>query len=326
MNLRDTILRHMKNNIHRTDYLRYIGNSQILFDFKYFSPLYNLSQERHIEYLKYFSIPFSEDLEELLTTLLSKKRISPSNITNVTAKFYLKMINLKVNLFLQLDEQSEDVVKIAILQDYRMLRYVENQDEKLINYIIANTNDTSNNIINDDFIDYIDNQTLEICSTVFKKYNQYSNHLKYVRNKTDEICLEAVKANFLSMNFFKNKTDENCEKIKQYHNVVIKKLIYSDLIIFIVYDERKYKFDKFDGVDAKHILYHRLNGNDVCYPMNHKEYSIKYLETKESPENTFIISDEMRDTISFYKSLHETSKNSFKYDEYHDTYFLLAKS
>ena len=229
-----TVLKNMKNNILLDDYLLYIGcGDKILFDFKYFHPFYNIADENHHIYLENFLIPYSDDLEVLLEKLLLKKIIKPNNLKNVNSNFFLKMILSNINLFLQLDKQTDDLVKIAILNDFNMLNYVINQNDEIINFVISNYNG-NHYIYENSFIDLFDNQSEELILKIIKKNPWELKHVKcktakiyleavrnnglsleFVENQSDEICLEAVRNNGLSLEFVENQSDEIClEAIK----------------------------------------------------------------------------------------------------------------
>ena len=81
-------------------------------------------------------------------------------------------------------------------------------------------------------LQYVKNQTLEICLEAVK---QNGNALQYVKNKTPEICLEAVKQKGYILQYVKNQTDEiYLAVVKQ--NIKVLQLVTEDLKTLEFYD------------------------------------------------------------------------------------------
>jgi len=59
---------------------------------------------------------------------------------------------------------------------------------------------------NSNMLQFVKNQTDEICLEAVK---QYGWALQFVKKQTDEICLEAVKQNGNALQFVKNPTKKN---------------------------------------------------------------------------------------------------------------------
>ena len=343
----------MKNNILLEDYLNYISNPNILFDFKYFLPFYNLSITEHCEYLAYFLIPYSEDLDELIQKLLLKKIIKPINLKNVSDKFFLKMIPSKINLFLQLVNQTEELAKIAIINNPKMLRYVVNQTDTLINYVVEN------NSLNSDceLLDCIDKQTDEIC---LKLVGRNSECYKYVKNKSDKLCLEGIKNNPNFLVYLIDNGENNCLTairinpkcfefvIFKTDNICLEAVKLNLLNIIWIYDKRPSLIEAIvkenkDVFAIKELVFEKqpydtcsrkiylVFIDDCCeiyenylimakdssklYSANNncKEHICKYNEIKQDSRNTFIINTNDINEHSFYGSLYRFGKNSVGY-------------
>ena len=323
MEIRDTVLTDMKNNILLKDYLSYIGNKTLLFDFKYFSPLYSLSQPKYHKYLSLFSIPYSEDLDYLLQRLLINETIVPDNLTKVSNKFFLKMIAFKINLFLQLDEQTIELSKIAILDDCSMLKFVVEQTDELINYAIANITK-----IPDKFLTFIDVQSDEICLNAIKKnflcfkyvknksnemclkafeintwcimycdiqknescdylFNANPKTFRFLKNKSENICLKAVENNLLNISFIKNEEILNTVAVKQNNKIdKIKKLVYNNKETMIVYLKDCF----FDGmIDDDLIVIGVRDLNLTRCEHCEIRYTLEYKKIYDDDENKIIV-------------------------------------
>ena len=152
--LRETILKQMKGSIKHIDYITYATNQYILFDFKYFSPFYNLDE--HASYLKFFKITFENELSEIIELNLIYKNITYLNLECVTSDFFIKMIKHNINLFPSLNQHeiTPNLEKIAVINDCDMLDYVENQTDEIIKIAIIN---------NPYSLEYVNNITEEIC-------------------------------------------------------------------------------------------------------------------------------------------------------------------
>ena len=77
-------------------------------------------------------------------------------------------------------EQTEELCKLAVKQDGYALKYVKNQTEELCKLAVQK---------NGLSLEFVDGQTEEICKLAVQ---QYGKALKYVKNITEEICKLAV--------------------------------------------------------------------------------------------------------------------------------------
>ena len=117
--------------------------------------------------------------------------------------------------YINSDNQSNDICKFAIIQNYNALKYVYNQTEEICKLAIQQNYNTSNSIAQYNFnfkndysiLNDVRNQTIEIC-----KFAIYYNYraLKYVHIQTNEICKFAIEINYNALKYVKKQTNEIC--------------------------------------------------------------------------------------------------------------------
>ena len=157
--MRENILSEMRGNIKHSDFIEYKLRSSNLIDFKYFSPFYN---KENYNLLKFFVITYEVELESMIEEQLLLNNITFINIKNITDKFFYKMLAKNINLFKCLNSEhiTDNIIKVAIANDYLMIDFVEKITEELckiaiksnikaIYYVPINYYDIYLSVIND---------------------------------------------------------------------------------------------------------------------------------------------------------------------------------
>jgi len=78
-------------------------------------------------------------------------------------------------------EQTDELCRFAIEQDYRVLKYVKNQTKELCELAVKDYGGA---------IKYVENQTEELCELAVR---DYGGAIKYVENQTDKLSILAIK-------------------------------------------------------------------------------------------------------------------------------------
>ena len=93
---------------------------------------------------------------------------------------------------------------LAVKQHWCALEYIENQTEELCRMAI-NQNEYA--------IQYVINQTEELCRLAVEK-NGYA--IRYVQNQTEELCRLAIQRNNGAFVYIRNQTEELCKMVNQH--------------------------------------------------------------------------------------------------------------
>ena len=188
---RSDTLNMMKVHIIEDDYEKYKNSCDILFDFKYFNPIFSFN--KHVVCLKYFRIPYSKDLDELLLILLTKYVITPNNIYSAPFE-WLKKLNGKYIGYLE---------------------HCIEQDDKLCEWIIFNK---------DYHFGIITNPSIEMCKKAI------DNHIsmRIINNKCEEICKYAVDKNPHNLKYIEHNY-ELCKYAFDKDNTIIQYISNSNI-------------------------------------------------------------------------------------------------
>ena len=117
---------------------------------------------------------------------------------------YEKIINLIkqdayfINLLIE-EEQTEEILKLAIQKNCYAIKYVKEQTEEIRKLAVQLSGDT---------LYYVKEQTEEICKLAVQK-NCYA--IKYAKEQTEELCKLAVKQDGYALKYVKNQTEELCK-------------------------------------------------------------------------------------------------------------------
>lgn len=103
-------------------------------------------------------------------------------------------------LYVDIDEQTDKICRVAIDLDFANLHYVKNQTDDLCVYAINKSPHA---------LQYVNSQTEELCLLAVENTGS-SYALKYVKNQTEEICLAAVKTHPYVLQYVKNQTEDMC--------------------------------------------------------------------------------------------------------------------
>ena len=172
--LRYETLNMMKDHIDTDDYDNYNLHYNVLFDFKYFNPIFGIKQ--HVHCLRFFKIKYSEDLDELLIILLKKHIIRGENIYSAPFSWLDKFKNVFIS-------NLEDAIE---------------QDDKFCEWIIDNKNY---------LFHIVKNPSIEITKKALDKHIS----LLSINNQNDEICCYAINKNPSEIQWVKNKTYDICK-------------------------------------------------------------------------------------------------------------------
>jgi ribosomal protein L24E len=95
-----------------------------------------------------------------------------------------------------IDDQTEELCKLAVQEDGYSLKYVKNKTEEIC-ILAIHQNPFS--------LRFVEEQTEEMCKI---SVQENGDTLKYVKNKTEEICILAIKQYSRAIKHVENPTEE----------------------------------------------------------------------------------------------------------------------
>ncbi len=101
-------------------------------------------------------------------------------------------------IFIPTEMLTDVLYRLAITQNYHMLKYVTNQTEEMCKLTVQHHGGA---------LRHVDHQTEEICKLAVRQ-NGYS--VRFVKDQTEEICKLAVQQDGLSLYWVKEQTEEIC--------------------------------------------------------------------------------------------------------------------
>ena len=126
--------------------------------------------------------------------------LNPKIITYMVDRLTYKDINYLLtidgNLIEYVKEQTPELCKLAVEQNWKTLQYVKEQTEELCLAAVKQ---------NGRVLEFVKNQTPEICLEAVK---QNGLALHYVKEQTPELCLAAVKQDGWALRFVKKQTED----------------------------------------------------------------------------------------------------------------------
>lgn len=117
---------------------------------------------------------------------------------NVSDEFWIRILfkDTDISVLQFIKDQTDDICKYAIQQNYSALRFVRDQTDDICRFAIQE---------NSYALQFVRDQTREIC--IFAVWIN-GLALQYVINQTDEICRVAIARNGLALQYVKHPTDD----------------------------------------------------------------------------------------------------------------------
>ena len=179
------VLDDLSDELSEEEYNKYLcdyGWHTTLLNFKYFRAHYKLPE--HLSLLNYFSVEYDDSISDYILEAFNNNLIDINSITNVSAKFYLKIIE-KYNFvpslkILNVDEQTDEICKKSIEYNYTNLLYIENKTDELCFFAIS---------IEPESLKIIHDKSKEFYITAIEKYNV---SLSYIQKQDEELCKVAI--------------------------------------------------------------------------------------------------------------------------------------
>ena len=174
---------------------------------------------------------------------------------------YEKIIK-KQPLFLRaIDKQPHELCLLAILTDFRALRYVKDQTHEICLYAIRCSNGTA--------LKYIKNQTHDMCLEAIRRSNGIA--LKYIKNQTHDMCLEAVNLRASMIQFVNEQTEGICL-------LAVQKWAHALQYVRIQSEQICLEAVKHNGLMLEYVL---EQTEEICiYAIQNNVHSFNFIKTK----------------------------------------------